>query len=195
MRLSILFSLMTSVPLAVCVAAEPAPHVHHHMSAPDVRVSEGTYEVPDVELRDEQGHAVRLRELLASDQPIALNFIYTSCTTICPVMTATFLQMQKELAADSRRPRFVSISIDPDFDTAPVLAAYARRFDASWTFLSGATPDVLRVLRAFDAYRGNKANHAALTLMRAPHGKQWVRIEGLAPAEQLLRSWTDLVSS
>jgi protein SCO1/2 len=166
------------------------------MMAANVSVKNAQYEVPDVELRDEQGRRVRLHELLAEDRPVALNFIFTSCTTVCPVMTASFLQMQKAIRAEHLpAPGFVSISIDPDFDTSQVLAAYARRFGAEWTFLSGADEDVMRVLRAFDAYRGGKANHAAITLMRAPHGKTWTRIEGLAPSEHLVHIWKEIAGS
>jgi protein SCO1/2 len=195
MRLEFLLSFTMALSCALCLADEPAPHAHHRMVSADVRVSHASYDVPDVELRDEQGHPVRLRELLADDRPLAVNFIYTSCTTICPVMTATFLQLQKDLAADAKRPRFVSISIDPDLDTAPALRAYAERFGASWTFLTGTSSEVLGVLRAFDAWRGNKTNHVALTLLRAPHGGTWTRVEGLAPAEHLGHLWKDLESS
>ena len=192
MRLSILLSLTMVLSCAICAADEADPHAHHRMMSAELRVTRATYDIPDIELRDEQGHPVRLRELLADDRPLAVNFIYTSCTTICPVMTATFLQLQKDLAGDARRPRFVSISIDPDLDTAPTLRAYAERFKASWTFLTGTNADVLGVLRAFDAWRGNKANHVALTLLRAPHGEKWTRVEGLAPAEHLAHLWKEL---
>ncbi len=195
MRREILMSLTLALASALCAADEPDPHAHHRMMSDEVRVSHVLYDVPDVELRDEQGHPVRLRELLADDRPLAVNFIYTSCTTICPVMTATFLQLQKDLAADPQRPRFVSISIDPDLDTAPVLREYAGRFGASWSFLTGQSADVLGVLRSFDAWRGNKTNHVAITLFRAPHGKHWTRIEGLASAEHLTHLWKDLESS
>ena len=196
MRRFSLLALAAGLALTVCVAAEPDSHAQHRMMAANVTVQDARYEVPDVELLDEQGRRVRLRELLAEDRPIALNFIFTSCTTVCPVMTASFLQMQKTMRTEQiSAPAFVSISIDPDFDTAPVLAAYARRFGADWTFLSGETDDVVRVMRAFDAYRGGKANHAAITLMRAPHGKKWTRVEGLAPSEHLVHVWKEVAGA
>ena len=195
MRLGIVLSLTMALATAMCAADEPDPHAHHRMMSDEVRVSHASYDVPDVELRDEQGHPVRLQELLADGRPLAVNFIYTSCTTICPVMTATFLQLQKDLATDPQRPRFVSISIDPDLDTAPALRDYASRFGASWTFLTGQSADVLGVLRSFDAWRGNKANHVAITLFRGPHGKNWTRVEGLASAERLAHLWKELESS
>ena len=77
-------------------------------------------------------------------------------------MTATMLQMQRKLDDTASKPLFVSISIDPDFDTAARLGAYADRFGADWTFLTGERADVLDVLRAFSAWRGNKSNHEPL---------------------------------
>ena len=62
-------------------------------------VSIHRYDIPDLRLIDTSGSSASLRELLESDEPIALNFIFTTCTTICPVMTATFSQMQRRLGA------------------------------------------------------------------------------------------------
>jgi protein SCO1/2 len=101
------------------------------------------------------------------------------------------LQLQKHLDVETIRPNFVSISIDPDYDTAVVMKDYAERFGANWTFLTGSPDEVLTALRAFDAYRGNKVNHFALTLMHAPDENNWTRIEGLTSAEDLARLWRE----
>lgn len=178
------------------VPADVDPHARHRLMAANVSVTDARYDVPDVDMRDAEGHRVALRDLLSDDRPVALNFIFTSCTTVCPVMTASFLQMQRTMRTERiAPPRFVSISIDPDFDTGPVLSAYAQRFGADWTFLTGSEADVERVLRAFDAYRGGKANHSAVTLLHAARGRTWTRIEGLAPSEHLVSLWKSLADS
>lgn len=89
-------------------------------------------------------------------------------------------------------PAFISISVDPEFDSPEVLQTYAARAGAQWTFLTGARPVVLDVLRQFDVWRGSKSNHAAVTLMRKAGTERWTRIEGLASAEQLANIWTGL---
>lgn len=174
---------------------EADPHAHHRAAAAAPQspgqVARHDYDVPDVTLIDEDGQAVRLRELMASGRPLAVNFIFTTCTTICPVMTTTMLQMQRTLGGDAIQPTYVSISIDPQYDSAEVLKSYARQYGAEWTFLTGAPADVVTVLRAFDAYRGGKMNHAALTLLRAPDTTEWIRVEGLVPARELTRLWQD----
>ncbi|MGH8134704.1 MAG: SCO family protein [Steroidobacteraceae bacterium] len=172
-------------------SGEADPHAAHRamMQASSFQVADADYSVPDVTLLNQAGQAVALRQLFSGDRPVAVNFIYTSCTTICPVMTATMLQMQRELGDAASKLQFVSISIDPDYDTAVTLGAYARRFGADWTFLTGQRADVLDVLKAFSAWRGSKSNHAAITLFRPAGAKRWTRIEGLASAKQLVDVW------
>jgi protein SCO1/2 len=146
-----------------------------------------TYAVPDVELIDETGKAVALRALLATDQPVAVNFIFTTCTTICPVMSATFAQMRRELGPEADRIRLVSITIDPEHDTPAVLARYAEHFGAppGWSFLTGNPVDVERVLRNFDAWTGSKTNHRPVTLLHRQGDGEWVRLEGLGSGAAL----------
>ena len=91
-------------------------------------------------------------------------------------------------------PLFVSISVDPDFDSPAILKSYAARFGADWTFLTGSRNDVLGVLGGFDAWRGSKANHAAITLMRGAKATEWTRVEGLASAQQLASTWSDVAN-
>ena len=169
------------------------PHAAHRkmMAAPDYRISRLPYQVPNIDLVDESGQTTNLRALLGDDRPVAVNFIFTTCTTICPVMTATMLQLQKQLQSDEVRPNYVSISIDPDYDTAIVMKEYAARYGADWTFLTGSPDDVTSALQAFDAYRGSKVNHFALTLFRAANDNEWTRVEGLTSAKELARIWRE----
>ena len=54
-----------------------------------------------------------MSDLQGASGPVAVNFIFTTCTTICPVMTATFAQLGRELGLEADRIRLVSITIDP----------------------------------------------------------------------------------
>lgn len=182
--------------IAGFVNASPDEHAHHRkaMQSADLSVTTASYDLPDVQLVDETGGPVRVRELLSGDRPLAVNFIFTSCTTICPVMTATMLQLQSELVDDGVRPAYVSISIDPDYDSASVMKSYAERYGADWTFLTGSPRDVMQVLKSFDAYRGSKINHFALTLMTPGDDAEWIRIEGLTSAKHLAEIWRQITS-
>jgi len=172
---------------SVATAHDPSMHQDHRahtaMLAKPVVVqrSQHHYALPEVTLRDQQDRPVAIRELQDAREPLAVNFIFATCTTICPVMSATFSQMLHALGPDAARIRLVSITIDPEHDSPAVLAEYAKRFDAppGWDFLTGRPADVERVLRAFDAWPGAKSNHRPITLLRARGAHEWVRIEGL----------------
>lgn len=165
------------------------PHAAHHamMNKTRYTVSAKQYEIPDVQLIDANGSTVALRSLLEADEPVAVDFIFTTCTTICPVMTATFAQMQRQLGDSADRVKLVSISIDPEYDRPEVLKAYAEQFQAggNWTFLTGDSGDIENVLRSFDAYAGSKTNHKPIYLLKRPGESSWTRIDGLASGNGL----------
>lgn len=142
--------------------------------------------IPDLVLIDAEGKPVRLRELLAEGGPIMLNFIFTTCTTICPVMSKVFADVRTQLGHETDKLRMVSISIDPENDTPAQMKAYAQKFGANldWTLLTGSVQNVAEVQRAFDAYDSDKMNHKPLTLLRVAPGDAWVRIDGFATAGQ-----------
>jgi protein SCO1/2 len=158
--------------------------------------SERNYSVPDVTLVDDGDRPVRLREAFAADEPVMLNFIFTTCTAICPVMSRIFARVPQVLGRRADRLRLISISIDPEQDTPKRLRAYAERFGAGprWRFLTGSVEDVKAVERAFDAYRGDKMNHRPLTLLRPAAGRPWVRLDGFASPAELAREYERVVS-
>lgn len=179
--------------------AETDSHHHHHALADDrgYRLSSASYTIPDVRLVDMNGEKVSLRDGLSGDEPVMLNFIFTSCTAICPVMSATFQQVQENLGEERGRVRMVSISIDPENDTPDRLKEYAGRFraGAQWRMLTGSVDDSIAVQRAFDAYRGGKMNHAPVTFLRAGGAdKPWVRMDGLASASDIIEEYRKLVA-
>jgi protein SCO1/2 len=178
-------------------AAGEHAHHHHHMVQQAVSRTSAAYQVPDVTLEDQQGHPVALQRLLQGNEPVMLNFIFTSCTAICPVMSGTFAQVQDRLGPDAEKVRMISISIDPEHDIPPVLAGYAQRFHAGpeWVFLTGQPDDVVAVQRAFDAYKGDKMNHTPLTLLRASPRADWVRYDGFASAADLTKELRAMVGS
>ena len=183
------FSLATAAGASTETRQSHDPHAAHRaaMNRTAYQVSEQTYEIPDLQLLNSAGEDVVLREFLDSDEPIALNFIFTTCTTICPVMTVTFAQMKQLLGEDAERVRLVSISIDPEYDRPAVLDAYAKQFKAggNWTFLTGNTDDIVAVLKSFDSYAGAKMNHRPITLLKDPESTAWIRIDGLANGKSL----------
>lgn len=154
-----------------------------------------TYTIPDVMLTDFDNRPVRLRDLLVTNDPVMMNFVFTTCRTICPVTTKVLSEVPSRLGGDGKRLRMISISIDPENDTPLQLKAYARSFQAGerWKFLTGNSQDVKTVLMALDSYRGDKMNHEPVTLMRQASIKSWVRIDGFATPDELVREYRKVV--
>lgn len=155
------------------------------------------YQMPDVTLRNQNAQKVNFADLMAFDGPVLLNFIFTSCATICPVMSATFGQTQEDLVAIDENYLMVSISIDPEYDTPTRLRDYAELHAArdNWVLLTGQFDDIFTVVRAFDAiYKGdNKMYHRPLTFLRASKDARWLRLEGLLGSEELAEEYNKLL--
>jgi protein SCO1/2 len=153
----------------------------HTVTAANYQRSVESYQVPDVVLVNQHGERVRLTELLATDQPVIIAFMYTSCATICPLLSSGFALLQQQLGADSARVHLISISIDPETDSPKVLRDYLARFQAKpgWDFYTGSRNDIDRVMAAFSAVYSKKAEHGALNLIRMPEGGKWIRLQGI----------------
>lgn len=165
----------------------------------DYRREVADYGAPAVVLRDRHGAEVHFADLLAEPGPLAMQFIFTSCATICPVLSAGFAQAGEDMTGLAPGTRLISISIDPEYDTPERLDAYARRYRApdSWLFLTGSLDDIRRVIAAFDAlyFNNNKAWHRPYTYMRAAPGAPWLRLEGLLGRADLVGEYGRLLAS
>lgn len=144
--------------------------------------------IPDVVLINQDGKKVSLVEVLNSDQPVVVDFIYGNCITICPVLSTGFVYLQNKLTATNRNTRFISISIDPENDTPEVMKEYLKQFGAKpgWDFLTGSRADIDAVMRGFNAYVPDKSLHYPLNMIRKPKDGNWVRLFGLMSSQELL---------
>ena len=194
-------SVCASRPVAAQPPAGQAPTGHEHhmaMTTPDPatavkkpQVMGSQPKLDGIMLVDAAGKSVALGDALSADTPVLLNFIFTTCTTICPVMTAGFSQLEGRLATDHRPVRLVSISIDPEIDTPAALRRYATEHKAGsdWVFLTGTPASSEAAQRAFGAYRGGKESHAPITFIRRTRTGPWEQLDGLASGESLHRAY------
>ncbi len=149
------------------------------------------YTIPDVVLVNQNGERVRLKSLLETDQPVVVDFIYGTCTTICPVLSAGFASLQRKLAKEGRSARLVSISIDPENDTPKVMKEYLERYRAKpgWDFLTGSRPDIDNVMTAFNAYVSDKMSHLPLNFIRSSKDGTWIRLYGFIGSKDFLNEF------
>lgn len=101
--------------------------------------------VPDFSLVDQSGKTVTGSDLDGSVWVVA--FLFTRCTSICPMLTQQMANFQRRLGPDAARVRFLAFSVDSEHDTPEVMARFARErgAPAGFTFLSGDAAEVHRV--------------------------------------------------
>jgi protein SCO1/2 len=156
-----------------------------------------SYETPAVTLVRADGKSVSLPHELDDGRPVLLNFIFTTCSSICPLTSRTLEEFQRKLGSEATRVHLMSITIDPEQDTPARLAEYAHKFHAGpgWQYYTGTLAASIAAQRAFDVYRGEKMSHTPVTLMLAAPGKPWLRIEGFVTPDELVDDYRDLLAS
>lgn len=116
-----------------------------HPATPGIR------RAPDFVLIDQDNHRFESAQLRG--KVAVLTFIFTSCTDVCPIFTANLATLQRKL-----NPRyaaqlyFISVTTDPEVDSAKVLKAYAQRYRAdlkNWAFLTGSEAQLRQVWNGF----------------------------------------------
>lgn len=148
---------------------------------------------PDFTLINQDGETVSLSDYRGSF--VLLDFVYTSCETVCPLLTANMRQVQDELGDRFGSSVFlISVTIDPEYDTPEVLKAYAENFGAGlsgWAFLTGEPATVYQVLddymQTFEKKAPQDIDHTALTVLIGPDGVERHRYWGTGyPTEMVI---------
>lgn len=144
--------------------------------------------IPEAVFTDQNGQPRQLRADLLHNRVVAINFIFTSCASICPPMGAAFASLQHLTAARGLDVRFLSISIDPVTDTPPRLAAWAAQFQgtSAWTLLTGPQSAVDAVQAALGLKSPTASMHSPVVVMGNTTDGRWQRANALAPPEALL---------
>lgn len=187
---------------SIVLPAHAGEHDHHALADQAVQASvqrfERTITLPSVTLTRGDGMRLPLSNVVDDGRPVMLNFIFTTCTAICPVTSQVFAEFRGLLAPGERDAlNMISISIDPEQDSPRKLTAYAKRFgnNGTWAHFTGSARDSEIVQRAFEAWRGDKMNHVPQTFIRPAPGKPWVRLDGFISPEALLSEYRKLTSN
>ena len=144
----------------------------------DYPAANGNNCLPEVSLIDQHGSAVSLASL--KGKPVLIDFIYTSCASTCPMLTAKMAAIAHHLGpALGADVTIVSISLDPEHDTPAALAKYAKSHDADgpgWIFLTGPPAQIDQVLDAFKLRRTREGDgtitHSISAFLLGPDGHQ-----------------------
>ncbi len=152
-------------------------------------------EVPDLSLVDHLGRPISFYRDLVAGKVVAMNFIFTSCTTVCPPMGAAFGRLQTALGDHfGKDVTLVSVSVDPVTDTPERLRAWSRQFEArpGWTLVTGDRATVQRLLKELDVFTANAADHTPMVLLIDDQHGRWQRASGLTAPERLAELLTQM---
>jgi protein SCO1/2 len=180
--------------------AQGHEHRHGQPSAASSTASEavGAMNIPDAALLDQDGREVHFYTDLVKDRVVAINFIFTTCTTICPPMGANFGKLQEMMGERAGRDfQMISVSVDPAVDTPPRLKAWAAKFGRrpGWTLVTGSKPEVDKLLKALKVFTPDKNDHSPIVLVGDERRGEWTRAYGLAPAAKLAETIDELLEA
>ncbi|ATF86310.1 SCO family protein [Burkholderia gladioli] len=133
----------------------------------------------DFSLPDSSGKLRTLADF--KGRAVVLFFGYTHCPDVCPTTLAELAQAMQQLGPEAKRVQVLLVTVDPERDTAPLLAQYVAAFDPSFIALRPADDAQLRqVAKDFRIYYAKAAgktpgsytmDHTAASYVFDPDGK------------------------
>jgi cytochrome oxidase Cu insertion factor (SCO1/SenC/PrrC family) len=153
--------------------------------------------IPDVEVLDQDGNALHFYSDLIKDKTVAINFIFTNCTTICPPLAATFARVQKEMGDKvGKDVHLISISVDPLTDTPERLKAWGAKFKAGpgWSFITGEKQEMDKLLTALGAAVAKREDHTPAVIIGNDAKGVWTRAYGLATPSRIVGLITQVMA-
>ena len=198
---SVVLALLVVSGFVMPVAAAPAsdPHAHHRqMAQQQSEPSQDRITLPDTALITQNGEQRRLDSDIVAGRIVVIDFVYTSCTTVCPVLSAILSQVQGRLGERiGSDVMLVSISVDPVRDTPARLKAYADKLRAGdgWVWLTGDKQAVDGVLEQLGAYSPNFEDHPSMVLVGDAASGDWARFLGFPGADQIVAKVDQLTAA
>ncbi|MFN6202404.1 MAG: SCO family protein [Acidobacteriota bacterium] len=137
-------------------------------------------ELPDFTLVNQDGEKISLQQFRG--QYLVLTFIYTRCPLpdYCPLMTRNFGEIGQSILRESRKTRLLSVTIDPDYDTPPVLKDYGKRYlpeglsFRQWSYGTGSDEEIRKITGFFGLsywQENNQIIHGLRTVVISPQGR------------------------
>src|SRR5215204_2850735 len=117
----------------------------------------GKVQIPDLDVRDQDGRKIRFYSDLIKDKVVVLSFFYTSCTYSCTLQGKTFAKLQSLLGDRLGKSVFlISVTTDPATDDPAQLKSWGKRYDVrtGWTLVTGKEAELNKLLLPFT---GNSA--------------------------------------
>jgi cytochrome oxidase Cu insertion factor (SCO1/SenC/PrrC family) len=114
------------------------------------------------------------------DKVVVIDFIFTRCAGACPILTERMNVVRRELGPlFGDKVRFISISIDPEYDTPQELANFAKVHRAEhpeWLFLTGKKADIKLVVTKLGQWTEEPSEHSTLFIAGNAKERHWTKI-------------------
>lgn len=163
---------------------------------------------PDYVMTNEDNRQVRFYSDVVKNHIVMINFIFTKCQKFCPMETARLKRVQKALGERMGQDiRFISVSIDPKFDSPEILAEYKKKFQIGpgWTFLTGNEDEIKNLRTRLGLLSKNfpqeKNDHSLDILVGNEATGKWMRRSSMDSPGVLakligenLANWSQLIS-
>ena len=177
-----------------------AQHEGHHMmnhgsAGHDMKADFKS--MPDVIMTNQYGESVNLHHKTHGKIAV-VNFIFTTCTTICPPMGANLMRLKEIMGAHAGKElEFISVSIDPVTDTPERLKVWSENFGdtKNWTLLTGDKSTVEGVLKDLKLFTPLIEEHAPIMLIGNTMTGEWERTNGLASPDDLAGKLKKLIEA
>lgn len=131
------------------------------------------------------GRKLRFYSDVLKDRVVLINFIYTTCGDACPMITHSLTVAKRTLGDEFGRDiRFVSLSIDPARDTPSDMGRFAAKYDAQhaeWLFLTGAKPEMDKVLKKLGAFTEDPQDHFTGIIIGNLRTDRWRKVRPDTP--------------
>jgi protein SCO1/2 len=174
--------------------ADEDPHAKHRAMMQNKDPAPAA-EFSDIDLRNallqnQDGQDVRFVSDVIGDNIVVMDFVYTTCTTVCPVLTALFTQVQTKLGDDlGNEVVMVSMTVDAARDTPARLKAYAtkHRVQQGWTWLTGPKTTMDDVLTGLGAFSVSFEDHPAMVIVGDGRTGEWKRMFGFPNPDRIMK--------
>ena len=165
-------------------ASVPAPAAAGKGS-PEARRAKARDYFTDTPLVNQDGRTVRFFGDVLDGNVVLVSFIFTRCVGACPLICQKLNGVRRALGDRFGEFRFVSLSVDPDFDTPAELTYFAKKQEArypNWVFLGGTKANVSLVARKLGEWPEEPGDHTTAFLAGNVRTGHWTKIRPDMPA-------------
>jgi protein SCO1 len=152
-------------------------------------------QIPDVPVVDQDGRPHQFYTDLIKGKAVAIEFIFTRCTTICPPLGATFGKLQRNFRSEMGKTVFlISVSVDPGNDTPERLREWGKQFGAGpgWTLVTGTPNELRRIQQSFGTATASPQDHSPIVIIGNDKTSVWRKVYGLGTVSALIKTMQEV---